>query len=106
MFIEIDLHGIAQIKLAPFVNSIIPEVKAVTNLKSCIPKTLKIGLKIWAINVNMWLLFRIDNITLKSTTKPPIITTVLIADIMLLLSTSPKFDKCTVHEVLEARLVW
>lgn len=95
ILIEIVLQGILQIKLAPLVSSIIPDTKAVLNLKSVIPKTLKIGLNVCAIISKILLVFNIDKITLKRTTNPPIIITVFIADIILLLRTSPKFEKCT-----------
>ena len=43
----------------------------------------------------IWLLFNIDKIMLKRTTNPPIITTVLIADKILLPKISPKLEKLT-----------
>ena len=44
---------------------------------------------------------RIDSITLKNTTKPPIIKIDEIADVIDLLITSPKFEKLTVFLVLK-----
>ena len=106
ILIEIHLLGIPLINFTPFVSSIIPETMEVDMLVLFIPNILKIGVTILENMCKIPLLFKIDIITLNKTTNPPIIIIVLIADIMLLLKTSPKLEKdATPFKLLEEVLL-
>lgn len=95
IFIDIFLHGIAEMPITPFVNSKIPEIKEMQKLKSCIPNNLKIEKIILANSSIILLFFRIESITLNNITNPPITTIVEIEEEMLFPSISPKFEKFT-----------
>lgn len=82
IFIDIDFIGIFEARDTPFVSSTMPEKIAFPN-ESGMFNTERIGLIKNDKNLKAPILLRIDIITLNSTTNPPIITTVLIEDIIL-----------------------
>ena len=81
--------GTFEIKLTPDVNSIIPEKKGIIKFVSIFKKVIN-GIKICKNKVKMYILFNMESITLKKTTKPPIITTDFIELIILLEIIFPK----------------
>lgn len=93
--IEICLQGMAATCITPLVSSRIPQIKEVGKRISSIPKALKKGNKEEERIEIILLFFKMDKMTLKRTTKPPIIVTVLIADKILLPKISPKLEKVT-----------
>ena len=95
ILIEISLQGIEQSCITPLVNSNIPHIIEFEKSKLFIPNNFKKGYNTCPKMEIILLFFKIDNITLKSTTKPPIITTVLILDMILFPKISPKLEKLT-----------
>lgn len=98
IFVEIILYGIELIILTPFVNSIIPDKKPLQKFELLIPQNLKIGSNKEDANASILLFSSMDKTTLNSTTKPPIINIVLVAEEIDLPKTSPKFEKETDEE--------
>ena len=105
ILIEICLQGMVLIFWTPFVSSITPEKKLLTNCELVIPNSLKNGSKIEDIAQIKLLFSRIESTTLKSTTNPPIISIVLVAEDILEAKTSPKLEKDTVEEFVEIELI-
>lgn len=106
--VEISLQGIAVIFWTPFVSSIIPDTKPLTNPLLVIPNILKIGSSAEDIILIKLLFSSIESTTLKSTTNPPIINIVLVAEEIELLKTSPRLENDTVEGLvlyIEAGLV-
>lgn len=83
IFNEIALNGILEIIDTPFVSSTIPEKSPFTKLKG-IFNLFNIGEKTIPSMSKTLVLFKIEIITLKRTTNPPIIMTVAIELIILL----------------------
>lgn len=100
MFKEITLNGILEIKETPFVSSIIPEKNPFTKLEG-IFKVLRNGDKNISKISKILVLFKIEIITLKSITNPPIITMVLTEFIMLRCIIAPKLLKLGAIFLLE-----
>lgn len=86
---EMAFTEIEAIILTPLVSSIIPLISPDEN-SGLIFIALKIGLINLHSKSKIPLLFIIDRITLKSTTKPPISTTVLVAFVILVPKIFPK----------------
>ena len=82
VFTEIILNGIFEIIETPLVSSIIPENSPFANDVGKF-KTFSKGETIKDNTSNILVLFKIEIITLKSITNPPIITTVFIELIIL-----------------------
>jgi len=83
----------------PFVSSIKPDKIEYMYLVSKFNNS-KIGYNSLENSSNKPELFKTEIITENSTTNPPIITTVLIALVMLLESVSPKFENVTLFDLL------
>lgn len=105
ILIEISLQAIELICLTPFVTSIIPDKKLLAKALLLIPNKLKTGSSKEDVILIILLFSRIDNTTLKRTTKPPIINIVLVADRIELLNTSPKLENETLEELIGAGFV-
>ena len=108
MLIEICLSLIPEIKLIPFVISKIP-VENATEIVVGKFNFLQIGSKIKEIIFAKPLVFSIEIITEKSTTKPPIKSVVDIADVILSPKTSPRLEKemfCNLFSDTEALYIF
>lgn len=90
-FTDIAFIGIWDITETPFVSSTIPESIPLAK-EDGIWNRDRIGVIIADNIFIIPVLFSIDIITLKSTTNPPIITTVLIEDIILACKILPKLE--------------
>lgn len=91
IFIDMALIGIWEIIETPFVSSTIPESNPIAK-EDGIWTRESMGAMIADRIFKIPVLLSIDIITLKSTTNPPIITTVLIDDIMLFWKILPKLE--------------
>lgn len=89
MLIDIFFIGILEIVATPLVSSTIPESMPFAKLLGIL-KTLSIGDKILDKMSKMPVFFSIEIITLKSITKPPIMTIVLIEVMILFCKILPK----------------
>lgn len=92
IFTEIALNGILEIKETPFVSSTIPAKKPFAKDKGRCKVSSKGDARVLRIS-NTLVLLRMEIITLKSITKPPIITIVLIELIILFWRIVPKLLK-------------
>lgn len=89
---DINLLFTFAANLTPFVNSIIPVIKPFANLGSILIHLKMVSTKLHK-TLKMWLFFKIERITEKSTIKPPISKVVEIAELMLFPRISPRFEK-------------
>jgi len=89
ILIDIFLIGIFAIIDTPFVSSIIPDKTPVVKLLGML-KRLNIGSSISDNTIRIPVFLRIDIITLKSITNPPIITIVETEDMILFCKILPK----------------
>ena len=103
ILLEIAFWLISQTRRKPLVSSKIPEAIGVIKLLE-MPNRWQKGVTIWFSSSKNWHSFKIERITLNSTTKPPITKMVCMAFKILLAKISPKFEKVT--EELVVDIIW